>query len=61
MSQYRAQFLPQGGLMGERLQKTISLYRAQNKSLHEHKNSAGTLEVRDPKSSELDPYTQSTP
>ena len=57
MSQYRAQFLPQGGLMGERLQKTISLYRAQNKSLHEHKNSAGTLEVRDPKSYELDPYT----
>ena len=32
MSQFRAQFLPNGGLMGERLQKTISMYRAPNKS-----------------------------
>ena len=32
MSQFRAQFLPNGGLMGERLQKTISMYRAANKS-----------------------------
>lgn len=32
MSQFRAQFLPNGGLMGERLQKTISMYRVPNKS-----------------------------
>ena len=32
MSQFRAQFLPNGGLMGERLQKTISMYRVPDKS-----------------------------
>ena len=58
MSQYRAQFLPNGGLMGERLQKTISMYRAANKSLNEPRGSAGALATVDPKASDLNPYGQ---
>jgi len=33
MSAYNAQFLPQGVIMGERLQKTICRFRTANKSI----------------------------
>ena len=51
MSQFRAQFLPNGGLMGERLQKTISMYRAANKS----KSGSGRL-INDRAQSGESPY-----